>query len=347
MTTAGQVLAWGNNDFGQLGNGTTTDSSVPVSVSLPPGSTVTSVAGGADHSLAVTTAGQVLAWGNNGSGRLGNGNNINSDVPVFASLPPGITVTAVAAGSSSGDHSLALTSAGQVLAWGAGSEGQLGNGASADSNVPVPVTLPLGATVSAIAAGAAHSLAVVAADVTIAKTADVQSFANPGDVITYTYDVANIGVSQVNNTVVSDSILPGGTACVLGTFAPGDTATCQASYPATAADVANHEVTNSAIAAGSLSGGMPVQSNRVSLTIPLIEHPAIAIQKTADVTSYALAGDVIRYAYTVTNDGDVPLHNVTVDDSKLLGAQVCQFQRGPGRWICTPAPSFTPSPPPT
>ncbi len=59
----GTGLAWGLNNVGQLGDGTTTDSSTPVAVNVPAGTTITAVAGGAGHSLAVTSAGTALAWG--------------------------------------------------------------------------------------------------------------------------------------------------------------------------------------------------------------------------------------------------------------------------------------------
>jgi alpha-tubulin suppressor-like RCC1 family protein len=158
LTSSGQVLAWGLNNIGQLGNGTTTNSSTPVAVSQPSGTTVTAIAGGASHSLALTSTGQVLAWGNNGSGQLGNGTTTRSSTPVVVSLPSGTTVTAIAAGAQ---HSLALTSTGQVLAWGANLSGQLGNGTIAGvSSTPVSVSLPSGTTVTAIAGGGFHSLAL-------------------------------------------------------------------------------------------------------------------------------------------------------------------------------------------
>jgi alpha-tubulin suppressor-like RCC1 family protein len=157
VTSTGSVLAWGNNGYGQLGNGTTADSNVPVGVSLPSGTTVTAVAGGSLHTLALTSTGSVLAWGDNVYGQLGNGTNVSSAVPVPVSLPSGTVVTAIAAGNH---HSLALTSTGSVLAWGYDLFGQLGNGTNASSNVPVPVSLPSGTVVTAIAGGFWHSLAL-------------------------------------------------------------------------------------------------------------------------------------------------------------------------------------------
>ena len=103
---------------------------------LPAGTTVAGASAGCDHTLALTRAGQVFAWGMNDFGQLGNGTTTDSSVPVRVPLPAGITATAVAAGCQ---FSLALTSKGQVLAWGRGSEGQLGNGGTADSHVAVAV----------------------------------------------------------------------------------------------------------------------------------------------------------------------------------------------------------------
>ncbi|WP_026189351.1 RCC1 domain-containing protein [Salinispora mooreana] len=159
VTSAGAVLAWGLNSDGQLGDGTTADSSTPVEVSLPAGATVTAIGGGRDHSLAVTSAGAVLAWGDNGRGQLGDGTTADSSTPVEVSLPAGTTVTAIAAGSL---HSLAVTPGGTALGWGSNSDGRLGDGTTADSSTPVEVSLSAGTTVTAVAAGAAHSMALVA-----------------------------------------------------------------------------------------------------------------------------------------------------------------------------------------
>jgi alpha-tubulin suppressor-like RCC1 family protein len=152
------VEAWGYNAYGQLGNGTTTESTTPVAVDLPAGVTATSVAAGGYHSLAIGSNGTVYAWGDNGLGQLGNGTTTNSSTPVAVSVPSGVTFTAIAAGL---DDSLALGSNGKVYAWGDNSFDELGNGSTAsDSTVPVAVSLPAGVTATAIAAGQYHSLAI-------------------------------------------------------------------------------------------------------------------------------------------------------------------------------------------
>ncbi|MCN0155338.1 cell wall anchor protein, partial [Salinispora arenicola] len=114
------------------------------------GMTITTVAAGAAHSLALTSTGAALAWGNNADGQLGNGDTISSSTPVDVDLPAGVTITTVAAG---GLHSLAPTAAGAVVAWGRNVSGQLGNGTTTGSSTPVDVDLPAGATITAIAAG--------------------------------------------------------------------------------------------------------------------------------------------------------------------------------------------------
>ena len=157
LTNAGTVVAWGHNADGQLGDGSTTDSATPVAVQLPAGVTVTAVSAGAFANDALTTTGAIEAWGANYYGQLGDGSTTGSTVPVTVSLPGGAVATSVSAG---GSHTLALTSTGAVFAWGRNADGQLGDGSTTDSAVPVPVRLPAGVTVIAIAAGAGHSVAL-------------------------------------------------------------------------------------------------------------------------------------------------------------------------------------------
>ncbi len=159
LTTGGEVEAWGANAEGQLGDGTRTESDVPVAVAAPDGVTFSAIAAGSSHSLALTTTGQVYAWGSNLLGQLGDGSTTDSEVPAPIDAPDGVTFTAIAAG---GDHSLALSSTGAVYAWGANSAGQLGDGTTTSSDVPVRSTAPDGVILSAIAAGTGYSMALTA-----------------------------------------------------------------------------------------------------------------------------------------------------------------------------------------
>ena len=160
LTKSGTVLAWGDNRYGQLGNGTRRSSNVPVRVRLPAGTKVVALGGGSQHSLALTSAGKLLAWGWNRFGQLGTGTSRGSDLPVPVRLPSGVSVTAVSAG---GGFSIALTSTGRLLTWGHNEFGQLGDGGTASSLRPVTVSLPAGLSALALAAGPTtrHSLAVV------------------------------------------------------------------------------------------------------------------------------------------------------------------------------------------
>jgi alpha-tubulin suppressor-like RCC1 family protein len=158
VTTPGTLRGWGFNGDGEIGNGTTNNSDVPVKVKLPSGTKVTQVRQGCSFTVALTSTGSVLTWGDNSFGQLGNGAvGGRSTVPVKVSLPSGTKVTQVRAGCL---HALALTSTGRVLAWGYNFFGQLGDGLNTDSNVPVFVDMPQGVKVKAITAGQYHNLAL-------------------------------------------------------------------------------------------------------------------------------------------------------------------------------------------
>jgi len=136
LTTAGSVLCWGQDSFGQLGNNSTTNSPVPVGVSGLSG--VTGITAGQYHTCARTTAGAMYCWGYNFYGQFGNNTTTGSSVPVAGpSLASGV---ACLAGGI--DSSYAVTTAGALLSWGANSSGQLGNNSTQQSLVPVSVVEP-------------------------------------------------------------------------------------------------------------------------------------------------------------------------------------------------------------
>jgi alpha-tubulin suppressor-like RCC1 family protein len=155
--TSGTLRGWGNNILGELGDGTSTNRDAPVKVRLPRGTKITSVRAGCLHTVALTSTGQVLAWGLNLSGQLGDGKTADARTPVKVRLPRHTKITAVRAGC---DFGLALTSKGQVLAWGLGVVGQLGDGNHANRRRPVLVKLPKGVKAKAITAGYEDALAI-------------------------------------------------------------------------------------------------------------------------------------------------------------------------------------------
>ena len=149
LKSNGEVWAWGLNDYGQLGNGGTTNSSTPAQVS---GLTdMTAISAGGDCSMALKSNGKVWAWGDNYYGQLGNGGTTNSNIPVQVSDLSG--VTAISAG---GSNSMALKSNGTVWAWGSYYIGE--GDATLSRNKPVQVSNLDGVT--AIAAGGGHSMAL-------------------------------------------------------------------------------------------------------------------------------------------------------------------------------------------
>jgi alpha-tubulin suppressor-like RCC1 family protein len=185
----GTVVAWGSNTHGELGNGTTTNSDVPVAVSGLSG--VTAIAAGGSHSLALLSNGTVMAWGYNANGQLGNGTIVGSDVPVAVSGLSG--VTAISAGAA---HSLALLSNGTMMAWGANLGGQLGNGTTNNGEVtPVAVTGLSGVT--AISAGANHSLALISGGTVMSWGANSQGQLGNGTTTNSDVPVAVSGLTGV------------------------------------------------------------------------------------------------------------------------------------------------------
>jgi alpha-tubulin suppressor-like RCC1 family protein len=133
LTKDGTVYSWGENRYGQLGDGTVINRLTPV---LVRGITnAIAVAAAYDFSVALLADGTVTSWGH-GSGALGrSGITPDGPNPFPALVPRAAGVTAISAG---GQHVLALTATGQVLAWGDQNAGQVGRASSPTVAGPVP-----------------------------------------------------------------------------------------------------------------------------------------------------------------------------------------------------------------
>ena len=177
--------------------------------------------------------------------------------------------------------------------------------------------------------------------ISITKTASVSSYSAAGTTITYTYKVTNIATMPLVSVTVTDPMPGLSTITCLGMDTPSSNSatmlfpkqseTCSATYITTQADVDAGSLTNTATATGiapiiipavathtfapefsMLQGTLVTASSTV--TIPVEQHPAISITKTASVSSYSAPGTTITYSYAVANTGNVTLNPVTVTD---------------------------------
>jgi alpha-tubulin suppressor-like RCC1 family protein len=153
VLASGAVRCWGNNYSGELGNGTTDSSNVPVTVKGI--SNATAVATGGNFSCALLATGTVQCWGHGANGEIGNGSYAASSVPVsVAGISTAVAITA------GGYHACAVLSSGSALCWGDNRFGQLGDGSTrAASSTPVPVS-EIGGPVKLVA-GFRHTCALL------------------------------------------------------------------------------------------------------------------------------------------------------------------------------------------
>lgn len=150
----GTVWAWGDNSYGQLGNGSSTSSSTPVQVSELNSISRIFACGGASY--AVTENGIVMAWGNNTYGQLGDGTTTSYNTPrIIDALDGAVSI------SGSGERTFMVKSNGTVWGWGRYSSiyGNIGDGGTSNRAAPVQITGEVGAT--SVAADLYHAVVLL------------------------------------------------------------------------------------------------------------------------------------------------------------------------------------------
>jgi alpha-tubulin suppressor-like RCC1 family protein len=214
LTSSGGVMCWGDNNLGQLGDGTTINRSTPVDVSgLTNG--VKSIVAGAVNTCALTASGGVKCWG--WKNTYAEGGDVMSDKRLTPETINGLTsgVNAIAAGTA---HICILTSAGGVKCWGSNVDGQLGDGTTIKRATPVDVS-GLTSGVSAIAASGYQTCALTSSSSVKCWGINVYGTLGRGMTTNYTTPVdvngaiSGVSIIDMSGTHICVLILDGGVKC--------------------------------------------------------------------------------------------------------------------------------------
>ncbi len=324
LKSDGTVWAWGGNQYGQLGNGSSDDSSTPVQVQGEGGkgalSGMVATAAGAFHTVALKSDGTVWAWGSNSNGALGNSSNADSSTPVQVLGTGGVGVLSGVISIAAGlGHSVALKSDGTVWAWGYNGSGQLGDGSTTDRYTPVQV---LGAGGTGIFNGAI-ALAAGAYD-TVALRSD-------GSVWTWGYN----SFGQLGDNSTDDSLTPVQVVGVEGTGnLTGIVAIASGEHHTVALDASGSVWSWGWNATGQLGNGSGVDSNTPVQVLGTNGKGVLSGVDAITATAYdtvALKSDGTVCAWGYNSDGELGNGSTTPSETP-----VPSLLSNPG-WLLAPA----------
>jgi prepilin-type N-terminal cleavage/methylation domain-containing protein len=200
-----QVYCWGrNSNYGQLGNGTNTNSNIPVAVSTSgvlSGKTVKAISAGSDYTCVIASDNQAYCWGRGTGGQLGNGTNTNSNIPVAVSTSGVLSGKTIKAINSGDAQTCAIASDNLAYCWGIGTSGELGNGTNTNSNIPVAVSTSgvlSGKTIKAISVGWLFACAIASDNL-----AYCWGYNDSGNLGNGTYTDSNVPVAVSTSGVLS------------------------------------------------------------------------------------------------------------------------------------------------
>ncbi len=157
----GKVYACGSGEGGALGDGSTANSPTPAAVAGLPGSLkVIALTSSWEGSGALLSDGSYYDWGYNAAGQLGDGSTADSDTPVRVELPGAVRQVFQGGSGAGNGQTIAILANGSAWAWGANNDGQLGNGTTASSDVPVTVHVPARVRFAKVSSGGYTTYAI-------------------------------------------------------------------------------------------------------------------------------------------------------------------------------------------
>jgi len=179
--------------------------------------------------------------------------------------------------------------------------------------------------------------------INLVKRAVPASYSSLDQVITYYFEVENIGNVTLRNVRIDDALLGiSGVAVSPSVLEPGQKGVLTFPYAVTQANLDNGSIVNTATARGTTPDSSAIQSQGIATATARNISAAVSIEKTADVTSFSAVGNQISYSFIVRNTGDVTLYEVTLDDAKLgiSGLEVAA-SLAPGQSETISAPTYT------
>lgn len=266
LTTTGVAYCWGYGEYGQLGDGNTSTTSAPVGVDtggVLAGQTLTQIAANGNNTCAVSQAGAAYCWGDNHEGQLGDGSGAEgSDVPVpvdTSGVLAGIQLNQVAVG---GEFACASDANGSAYCWGDNYYGELGDGSSTSSSVPVRVGAQPPTGVQATPGNGQATVSWTAPTVPGGSITGYTATASPGGGTCSTSGATSCIITRLTNgttyqiTVVAHTSLgdTAPSAAVSVTPEAGKSATTTSITSATASPVVGQAVTTQVRVAGPQTG---------------------------------------------------------------------------------------------
>ena len=201
--SAGTVYACGSGDAGELGNGSTASSPTPTPViGLPRTARVTALTSSWEGSGALLATGAYYDWGYNPAGQLGDGSTASSTVPARVKLPAPVRQVSQGGSGPTNGQTIVILSDGSVWTWGNNQHGQLGDGGTADSRVPVRVNVPAAVTFVTVNSGGYASYAIDSSGTLWAWGGDQNGQLGTGSGTRFETNPVNVGIrlTQVSST---------------------------------------------------------------------------------------------------------------------------------------------------